>query len=203
LPPLDAVSPTPAQLEPAAPAKPEPAAPAKPEPAASAKPEPAAPGKPEPAAPAKPEPAAPEQVTAEPAAPVPDLAKPAPVIAHVSASAAGQVTAFLRARRAVNKGEVLFQITRVVGDPTQISALGAKVDELTKLAAQDPMYEPFLASAKEKLSGARRVVATSISAPRAGDATPHVHQGQMVSAGQLLADVAYVASAPGPSARKK
>ncbi|MDB4955294.1 MAG: hypothetical protein JWO36_2863 [Myxococcales bacterium] len=181
-------------------AKPEPTKPepTKPEPI---KPEPI---KPEPIKPdpIKPDPIKPDPTTADPATPEPtkpeptkpEPAKPEPAQAtaatsRIEAPGAGQVTSFLRATRKVRKGDKLFQIVRVTSDAAKTKELTAKVADLEKLAKQDAMYEPFLASARTELASVRKVVTTIVKAPRAGSAEPRVKQGAVVHAGQLLAEI--------------
>jgi biotin carboxyl carrier protein len=135
----------------------------------------------------KPDPVKPDPVKPDPAKP--ERAKPRAVAARIEAPAAGQITALLRGPRAVKKGETLFEIVRVTGDPDKIKELTAKVAEATKLAAEDSMYEPFLAQAKQALASERKVSTTFVKAPRAGRADPRVRQGASVHTGQLLAEI--------------
>jgi hypothetical protein len=143
------------------------------------------------------EPAKPDVATTEPAKPEPakpEPAKPHPAKPHVAATrveapAAGQITALLRGPRAVKKGETLFEIVHVTGDPAKIKELTDKLAEASRLAADDAMYEPFVADAKQALANARKVSTTVVKAPRSGRANPHVRQGANVHTGQLLAEI--------------
>jgi nicotinate-nucleotide--dimethylbenzimidazole phosphoribosyltransferase len=160
--------------------------PVKPEPVVAPEPAKPEPAKPEPVV--APEPAKPEPVVApEPAKPALAPTKPAPV--RVEAPSGGDVKAYLRGPRNVRKGEALFEIVRVTGDPARAKELTAKVTDLEKLAEQDPIYEAFLADARKDLAGARKVSSTVVKAPRAGRAEPRVKQGASVRAGQLLAEI--------------
>jgi hypothetical protein len=139
---------------------------------------------PAPQAEAKP---APQAVPIEPPA-----EQPAPTQAVepalVTAPHRGSVRAFLRSQRKVRRGEVLFEITRP-RDSTKTKALSAKVAELTELAQQDPIYEPFLADARAKLTAAKKVHKTKVVAPQSGHAVPRVKQGARVSTGSLLVEI--------------
>ena len=196
----------PAKTEPAKtePAKTEPAKtePAKTEPANTepVKTEPAniEPAKTEPAKtePAKTEPANTEPTKTEPTKTEPAKTTPKPKQppalpkAHVEAPASGDVTSFLRAPRKVKKGDKLFEIVHVTGDPDKIKIASDKVAEMEKLAKEDPStYEAFLSDARAELASVRKVSTTVVVAPRAGLATPHVKQGATIKPGQLMAEI--------------
>jgi hypothetical protein len=121
----------------------------------------------------------------------PDEPKPRPVVAalRLEAPEAGQITVLLRGQRTVRKGETLFQISRVTGDPVKIKELTAKLAKATEMAKEDSMYEPFVTEARQELDSVRKVVQTAIKAPRAGIAHPYVRAGASVHAGQLLAEI--------------
>ena len=106
----------------------------------------------------------------------------------VTAPVDGELTAFLTSARAVSKGDKLFQITRVDGDPAKLRAATAKLEQMKKLAKKDPIYEAFVAEATADLAKLRRVSTVVVRAERAGMATPKARFGS-VRRGQLLAEI--------------
>jgi hypothetical protein len=111
-------------------------------------------------------------------------AKPA---TEVTAPMGGDVVAYLKGARNVKKGEKLFAITRVTGDPAKIKELTAKVAEMQKLAKQDEVYKEFLQTAKAELAKERKVSSSVVTAPKAGKAIPKVRNGAFVRNGQTMA----------------
>ena len=125
--------------------------------------------------------AAPKKVIVPPRPPPPPVAQE-----RVESPTDGEVTAFLRGPRHVQKGEKLFDVVRIVGDPAKIKAATTKVADMEKMAKEDPVYEAFLADARKELESVRNVTTNHVVAPHAGKATPRVKQGATVRAGQLL-----------------
>jgi len=132
-----------------------------------------------------------QAIDAAPADAIVDAAAPQPTtdVVRVEAPAAGSVKVLLTSPKKVRKGDKLFEITRVVTDAAKVKELTAKIAELKKLAAEDPMYEPFIAKAKKDLANAQKRVSTVVVAPRDGKATPRVKQGANVHAGDVLAEI--------------
>lgn len=108
---------------------------------------------------------------------------------RVKARRAGRIRAFLRRPRRVRKGEKLFDIVRVTGDPAKIKSLESKVAGLEKLAKENAIYKEFLADARKQLASVRKVKTTHVVAPRAGVATARVKSGAKVDPGQVLAEI--------------
>jgi hypothetical protein len=109
-------------------------------------------------------------------------------LVRVSAPEGGSVHLYLQSARVVRKGEKLVDISHGA-DPAKVKELAARVDELTGLAAQDPVYQPFLADARNKLAAAGNVRSTEVVAPRDGKAIPRVNQGAHVHTGTLLFEI--------------
>lgn len=105
----------------------------------------------------------------------------------VEAPMGGDLTSYLRSARKVRKGEKLFSIRKVSGDPAKIKQLSAKVAEMQQLAKEDPIYKEFLTTAKRDLAKERKVTSAVVTAPRAGKATPRAKNGATVRSGQTLA----------------
>ncbi len=138
--------------------------------------------------PTKPDPTKPDPTKPDPTKPDP---KPALAAVQVEAPAGGDVTAYLRGPRMVRKGERLFEITRVVGDPAKIKTATAKLADLENLAKSDhATYDAFVADARKELANVRKVSSTTVTAPRAGKAEPKVKSNATVRAGQVLAVIA-------------
>jgi biotin carboxyl carrier protein len=119
----------------------------------------------------------------------PDETAPASA-SPVNAPTGGEVTAFLKGTRAVKKGEKLFSIVTISGDPAKIKELTGKVKEMETLAKSDPdTYKEFVATAKRDLAAVRKINTTVVTAPKAGKATPKIRSGATVRAGQVLATI--------------
>jgi hypothetical protein len=152
------------------------------------------PQQPEPQQP-EPEPQQPEQVkpdATEPPKAEPRRKTPTKKVVgeptRIEAPHAGVVTVYLRGARNVRKGDKLFVITRKA-DAADLEELTAKVAELSELAKEDPVYEPFLVAARDKLRSANQGQRTRVLAPRAGKASPRVKQGARVQSGTLLVEI--------------
>jgi hypothetical protein len=134
-------------------------------------------------------PVTPTPVTPTPVTPTPVTPTPVTPTVRVEAPGPGEIKLLLASARTVHKGDKLFEIVHVTGDPAKTKELTAKVADLEKLAQQDPIYEPFLAKARTDLAAVHKVSSTFVVAPKSGRATPRVKQGAFVHAGELLAEI--------------
>jgi biotin carboxyl carrier protein len=123
----------------------------------------------------------------------------------VKAPIAGEVTrTFLDKPRTVKKGERLFEITHVSGNPDRARTLRAKIVDLEKIAAQDNggSFVPAavveatteLARARKELAATSKTQRVIVTAPKAGNAESRIERGTAVKAGTTLGEI--TAAAP-------
>lgn len=155
--------------------------------AAPTAPGPPTPGPPTPEVVAVPTTSAP--TTPDPTKPEGSEAPSAPAVTRVEAPSAGELRSFLRAPRQVRKGEKLFEIVRVDGDPVKIKQRQLDVEEMRSLAKQDPDYQAFLADARSELAKVKKVVVVMVKAPKDGKASPKANPGTTVRGGDVLAEI--------------
>jgi len=139
--------------------------------------------------PTTPDPTTPDPTTPDPTTPDASEAPSAPEVTRVEAPSAGELRSFLRAPRQVRKGEKLFEIVRVDGDPVKIKQRQLDVEEMRSLAKQDPDYQAFLADARSELAKVMKVVVVTVKAPKDGKASPKAKPGTAVRSGAVLAEI--------------
>jgi hypothetical protein len=110
----------------------------------------------------------------------------------VAAPARGTVTqAFLARARRVRAGEKLFEITSKSSGGARRRELAAKVKELERLAKEDPVYEDFLARARQERDRVRvRTDKVVVTARKGGLYQPMVAVGDQVNLQGALASEA-------------
>ncbi len=138
-------------------------------------------------------PRAPERAAPTPAEPRPVAADVVsldhPLLATVTSPLRGEIAgADLESARRVVKDEKLFELRH--GRAPRAAELAARVAELQRLAREDPVYEAFLARARDDYRRAQRSErVVSLRAPVDGDAAPAVSRGRRVEAGDTLATI--------------
>jgi hypothetical protein len=124
------------------------------------------------------------------------------VLAPVTSPARGEVSlSTVQTARPVHKGDKLFEVRRRREPAPEAAQLAARVAELEKLAAHDPLYESFLARARDDYKRAQRSdLSASIRASADGLAEPRASRGDHVDLGDTLAVVTdpatWIARAP-------
>jgi hypothetical protein len=129
--------------------------------------------------------------TATPATPVSvDIASlEHPPMAPLTSPLRGEVSvATLRSARPVSKGERLFEVKRKRTAEGQ-AELASRIEELKRLAQEDPVYEAFLARAQDEYKRSERTEIVQIKAPASGVAEPVAGRGDKVELGQTLASM--------------
>jgi biotin carboxyl carrier protein len=115
-----------------------------------------------------------------------------PPLGRVTSPLRGEIAlSAVRAARSVRKGDKLFEVRRKRSGGEAEEKLAARVAELERLAAEDKVYEAFLARAKSEYARAHKggAVTVSVKASSDGLAAPTVKRGDHVVQGQTLATI--------------
>ena len=109
-----------------------------------------------------------------------------PVLAPLTSPLRGELTfSAMRAARKVTKGERLFEVKR--RQTENQAELAARIAELRRLAKEDPVYEAFLARAREDYKKGQRTEVAVIKATADAYAEPRASRGDRIEPGQPLA----------------